>query len=238
MKLWLQYLAWFAGLKDREKKVVALAALFGGLFLGYSYGIEPSLLKAGRDSRAAAEATTTLSTLTQQSAMLQALNQDPDAPLRKQIEALKADLGAQDARFTKVQNSLVPPEKMTALMGSLLSRGSALQLVSLRTLPPQPVIQRKAAVLPEVKDKVPLPAEARSEAVADVPDGAPSLYKHGVEIKLVGSYADLLAYVRALESAPQRLLWGQMDLTTLEYPRSQLTLTVFTLSMEKSWLVL
>jgi MSHA biogenesis protein MshJ len=235
MKFWIRYLAWFAALKEREKKIVAIAVLVGGLFVGYSFGIEPGLLTARRASKTIDELAVSLPVLQQQTTLLQGVNQDPDAPLRKQLAALKNDFTEQDGRFAKVQNSLVPPEKMAGLLSSFLMKGNALQLVSLRTLAPTPVIARKSPT--DAKDKPTSVVGGALESIVDIP-GAPNLFKHGVELKLVGSYADLVGYVRDLESAPQRLLWGQMELTTLEYPRSQLSLTVYTLSMDKSWLVL
>lgn len=236
MKLWLRYLNWFAALKPRERQIVAAAVVLGGMFLGYTYAIEPKLLRAKRDTRALTEATQSAATMRQQTAALQAGNQDPDAPLRAQLAALNAEFAAQDGRFALVKKSLVPANKMSGLLENFLARGSSLQLISLRTLPPTPLIERKVA--PPGADKN-LPAIGiQADAAAALLNGAPNLFKHGVEIKIVGPYHDLLAYIRALENAPQRLLWGNMDLAAQEYPRTQLTLTVYTLSLEKSWLVL
>ena len=125
---------------------------------------------------------------------------------------------------------------MPALLESYLARSNALQLLSLRTLPPASVIQRTPGA--EGKDNaIPAVGEKATTAAKSLA-AAPNLFKHAVELKLAGTYPELLAYVRALENAPQRLLWGQMELVTLDYPRSQLTLTVYTLSLDKSWMVL
>jgi MSHA biogenesis protein MshJ len=63
-----------------------------------------------------------------------------------------------------------------------------------------------------------------------------NIFRHGLEIRVAGSYADLLAYVAELERSPQRLLWGGINLAVIVYPRSELTLTVYTLSRERDWL--
>jgi MSHA biogenesis protein MshJ len=230
VKLWTRYLNWFAGLKDREQKIVAAAILLGGLFAGYTYGIEPNLLKAKQADKAIAEATGSASQLSQQATGLQNLNRDPDAPLRSRLTQLNTELAGQDQRYAAVQNSLVSAQQMPALLESYLARSNALQLLSLRTLPPAPVIERKDKVISAVGEKVATAAQTMT--------ASPNLFKHGVELKLAGTYPELVAYVRALENAPQRLLWGQMELVTLDYPRSQLTLTVYTLSLDKSWMVL
>jgi MSHA biogenesis protein MshJ len=54
---------------------------------------------------------------------------------------------------------------------------------------------------------------------------------------MAGSYPDLLAYVAELGQLPQKLLWDSMALTVLSYPKSELTLTVSTLSLNSIWLV-
>lgn len=235
MKLWARYVAWFGGLQERERRIIALAVLLGGLFLGFSYAVEPNLLKARREGRAAADALASAATIGQQSALMAGANRDPDAPLRAELDKLKTEMASQGERFAAIEKSLVPPQQIPALLESVVGRNGALQLASLRTLPAQPVLQRKPGTEPA---RPASGAGPQAAAAAGAAAGAPNLYRHGVEIRLVGSYADLLGYVRALESAPQRLLWGRMELTTLDYPRSQLTLTVYTLSLDPKWLVL
>ena len=239
---WLRYLGWFAALKDREKKIVTVAVLIGGLFLGFTYGIEPGLLASGRDTRAATEANAIVVQITQQLAVLQGGAQDPDAALRAQLDDLRNNINAQDARFVVLQERLVPPANMTRLLESLLARSGTLQLLSLRTLPAVPVIERKPAAATRGEPSAgPGSATANGQAgksASDLdPKKAPNIFRHGMEITLAGSYGDLLAYVTALESAPQRVIWDKLELVA-EYPKSQLTLTVSTLSLEKSWLML
>lgn len=227
---WQGYVAWFVARQQREKAIVAAAVLGGILFLGYSYAIEPALIAARRDARLITDARTATTQAKATADVLARQNVDPDAPLRAELVSAKAQLAEQSRRFEAVNRSLVPPDRVPALLESLLSRSRTLQLLSLRTLPPTPVIERKATPAAAATA-----ADAKPAAAASA---APNLFKHGVEIKISGSYADLLNYLTELESAPQRLLWGRMDLAVTEYPRSTLTLTVYTLSLEQSWLVL
>lgn len=231
---WQRYLAWFAARQPRERAIVAAAAIGGILFVGYSYAIEPALLASRRAERTLAEAkAATVQAIVAADAQAKQ-NVDPDAPLRAELEQMRVQLTDQSRRFEAVDRSLVPPEKVPALLESLLARSRTLQLVSLRTLPPTPVIERKAD---KAGGAAPAAPPAKVAAAGTAIPAAPNLFKHGVEIRIAGSYADLLAYLNELENAPQRLLWGRMDLAA-EYPRSVLTLTVHTLSLETSWLVL
>ena len=66
--------------------------------------------------------------------------------------------------------------------------------------------------------------------------GSPLVYKHGVELVVKGSYADLTQYLMRLEGLPWQMFWGKAELKVEEYPKATLTLTLFTLSLDKTWL--
>ena len=61
------------------------------------------------------------------------------------------------------------------------------------------------------------------------------VWKHGVELRVQGSYADLTSYLSELERLPQRLIWGEVRLKA-EYPRSELHLKIYTYSLDQAWL--
>jgi len=225
-QLWLKYSAWFGKLKEREQQIIAIAVLVGIVFMGYSYAIEPSVIKASVSGKAAQEAKTTLSNIEQQLTILKGVNRDPDAPLRAQLEQLKTQLGAQNERFQAIEKSLVTPSQMPVLLENLLAKSRTTQLLSLKSLPATPLIERKTA------------PDAKTAVTGATTASAPNLFKHGFEIKVGGNYADLMAYITELENSPQRLIWGSMKLETAEYPRSTLTLVVYTLSLDKQWLTL
>lgn len=88
------------------------------------------------------------------------------------------------------------------------------------------------------------PAAASAPApVASAPagpgNGSAPLYRHGVEITVEGNYGDLMNYLASLENLPgPRLLWGGMRLKVEHHPAVQLSLTVYTLSLDRAWLEL
>ena len=65
-------------------------------------------------------------------------------------------------------------------------------------------------------------------------EGASQLYRHGVEMTVTGSYADLVQYLARLEALPVRLLWGSGNLQVDQYPTVRLTLQIYTLSAQRS----
>ncbi len=62
------------------------------------------------------------------------------------------------------------------------------------------------------------------------------MYKHGVQITVRGSYADLVQYLTALEKLPTRMFWGTAKMKVVQHPTVELTLTLYTLSLDKTWL--
>jgi MSHA biogenesis protein MshJ len=221
MKAQLQALAArFDALARRERVLIAIAAIAAIVLLGYSLLIEPALDLARTDTRRSEQMHTDLANLSAQMAALDK-GSDPDAANRQALAAVQAQWSQGDARLKSLQATMVPPEKMRAFVESLLARHPQVALVSLRTLPPAPVLDAKAA------DKDASPAGEE-----------PNIYKHGIEIRIAGRYDDLLAYLVEVEHMPQRILWNKVTLSAEAYPRSVLTLTVYTLSLDEKWLTL
>ena len=230
---WLALAKRFDALARRERALVAAAVLLAVPFLGYSLLIEPQLLRDASLVKRIAQARTDRAGIEAQLAGMHAQLTDPDAGNRAALQQTRASLATLDAKLRGMSGSLVPPDKMQTLLESLLSKNRNLELLSLRTLPPTPLVE-PAKPVAAGKDKTgKKPGEAEPAAAT----AGPNIYKHGVEIRIAGSYNDLLAYLAALERLPQRILWNRVTLVVDKYPRNVLTLTVYTLSLDKQWLV-
>lgn len=228
----LRWQAWserFAALQPREKHLIVGAAATAILFGGYTIWVEPAQLQTTRLKKSLAQQQVEEEQLRAQVIVLAVQNKDPDAARRLQLQQLREQLAATERDLKAFDRTLVAPSQAPALLQTLLTRHRGLALVSLKTLPPQPLID--AAEKPAAKQGA-KPAHA---AAAAMPGG--NIYKHGIEIKLNGSYHDLLAYVNEVEASPQKLLWGGISLAVKTHPISELTLTVYTLSLDATWLV-
>ncbi len=137
------------------------------------------------------------------------------------IADLKKRVATADARLAQEQQGLLPPNRVPALLEEILKRDRKLHLIALRSLP-------ATAMTPE-----------GSAPVATQANGANGIrvYRHGVEITVRGSYFDLLRYLSALEAQPIRMFWKDVEIATADYPRITMKLTVYTLSLERSWVV-
>ena len=231
--LWQKYQGWFGALAAREKLIVASAVVGGILFLGYSYAIEPPLLRAQIAKRSLLTVPAETMVLQAQTTQLSTQAQDPDAPLRAEMARVEAEYAEQSQRFGVVERSLLPPAEMSQLLDQLLKRSRGLELLSLRSLPAVSVLQDSAG-----KSDGKTPAASASAPAAGANEPAGQLYRHGIELRLAGNYLDLLHYLEQLERAAPNLIWGRLDLKSDTYPRSVITVTLHTLSMELSWLSL
>ena len=224
---WLRLMARFNALAQRERLMVGGGLLFVIAFLGYSILVEPQLLRQTNAAKRVAEVKAELPGVEVALVQAQSALRDPDAANRSKLQETRKATGVLDARLRALSGNMVPPEKMPAFLESLLARNPKLELISLHTLPPSFLIERAAE---KKDDKTASPESGNANA--------PNIYKHGVELRIGGSYSDLLAYLEELERMPQRILWSRLTLTAEQYPRSVLTLTVYTLSLDKQWLVL
>jgi len=218
-KLWQSWVQRLDALSERERVLIFLAGLAVVLAAAFLGGIEPAL-KQRRvlAARMVDEQAQLMAAEAQKQALARALAQDPDAQIREQIAEKQRELAELDNQLLGLQRSLIGPERMAAVLEQLIGPERGVRLVSLRNLPAAPLVER---------DEHAAPADQAA---------AQHVYKHGVEVVVEGSYANLLAYVGRLESQPWQVYWGKTVLSA-EYPKVVVSLTLYTLSLDRAWLV-
>lgn len=147
--------------------------------------------------------------------------EDPNEQNNKQILALNKAMESLDARLREMTVDLISPQQMAKVLEEVLTRETDLRLISVKSLPPQP--------LNEVKDKANKQGK-RSKSIL------PGVYKHTLQIEFQGSYLSTLQYLQALENLQRRFYWGSIDFVVEEYPRARVTITVNTLSLNEAWI--
>ena len=147
------------------------------------------------------------------------------APQRIQINRIKQELAEGNEYLKSSREKLVQPEKMAEHLRQLLNRNSRLQLVALQTLPVTPLIE-----LSEIK------SVDQDKALLAAVSADAQLFKHGVKLTLRGNYLELLQYLKSLERLPQQMYWAKAQMNVAQYPATELTLILYTLSLDKTWL--
>lgn len=134
---------------------------------------------------------------------------------------LLAEVAALEQSVADRERGMIPPDKMIPALKSLLKAQSGLKLVSLHTATPIPVFVMDETTTPAMQTSPIAPAE--------------QLYKHGIELRVVGSYAQLTGYTERLESLPWAMQWKSMRLDASRHPQLELNLGLTTLSREATW---
>lgn len=224
---WLRSRARYMALARRERGLLMACALVIALGLGTLLFIEPPYKQRLQLRRQMEQQQRDLASLAPQVQALQARQRHPDAAVQAQLKALREQLQLADGEFAQVQRALVQPQEMGHLLDSLLQSHRGLQLISLRSVPVTSVSELIGA---------PKAAPAASAAAGTQKDSRNDwLYRHGVEITVQGSYADMQVYLAALEHLPRRVYWGELKIDAQHWPANTMTVTVYTISLEKTW---
>ncbi len=215
---WMVFVGKVDGMSLRERALIFAAIAFALVSLINTFFLDPLLAQQKRlSSQVVQQQERMKEAQAQMGALLQAKQADERAPQRERIRQLRAQLAQGDAYLKETQGRLVPPEKMAVLLEQVLSKNARLQLVALNTLPVSSFIEPTA--------------DAATRTVQEK-----QIYKHGVQMTVRGSYADLLQYLTALEKLPTQMFWGMAKMNVVQYPNAELTLTLYTLSLDKTWL--
>lgn len=214
-----QFIAKVDGMSLRERALIFAAAAFAVVSLINTFFLDPLLAQQkGLSSQVVQQQEKMKETQAQLASLLQAKQADEHAPQRERIRQLREQVAQGDAYLKATQDKLVPPEKMAALLEQVLAKNSRLQLVALNTLPVSLFIEPSA--------------DGATKAVVQ----EKQIFKHGVQMTVRGSYADLMQYLAALEKMPTQMFWGMAKLNVVQYPSAELTVTLYTLSLDKTWL--
>lgn len=210
----------------RERAMIFVAAAFMVISLMEVMLLDPLLAKQKTLSAQVVQQQEKMKELqAQMQSLLQAKRDDEHSPLRDRLAQLRQQLQEQDSYLQSRRDRLVEPSKMTDLLRQVLNRNGGLQLVELKTLPVSLLIEKPQATAANPPGGETPPAGSQKK-----------IFKHGVSITVRGGYLDLMRYVTALEKMPAQMFWGEASLSVEKYPDAVFTLTVYTLSLDKTWL--
>jgi MSHA biogenesis protein MshJ len=216
----------------RERAMIFVAAAFVVISLMNVILLDPLLAKQKVMSTQVIQQQEKMKEMhAQMQNLLQAKSDDQHSPLRDRMAQLKQQLQEQGGYLQSRRDRLIEPNKMADLLKMVLGKNGGLQLVELKTLPVSLLIEK-----PKTADVAAQPTAANSTDGKKQQDPQKQIFKHGVQITVRGGYLDLMRYVAALEQMPAQMFWGEASLSVEKYPEALFTLTVYTLSLGKTWL--
>ncbi len=201
--------AWWGRRRARER-----ALAIGGALVALALVVDTL---AFAPQRAQSEALRKqLAAARQQAAQLRALAEQHaaqgDAASRGRQAALAQRRARAEAALADAQAGLMAPRDMLRQLEAMLAAHPRLRVIGVQTQAPQPL--------------------------AANPGDAAGLYQHGLELRVEGRYLDLLAWLQALERAPYRVYWRELELKVGTDGVPVTRVAVFTLSREAAWLQL
>lgn len=204
----------------RERAIIFLTALVMVYLAADLLALKPLSVERGRLQGQLTTKRDQIQSYERQLQMLLTGSDDPASPVAQKILSLQQQLSTLDDILSKSTGGLVSPREMARLVEEILSRHRQLTVVRLESLTPEPIQEAGAA----------------NPAGGTAAGGESGLYKHGMRIVVKGTYHDLLAYLRTLEGLQWKVFWGKVVLEAEDYPISQLTLELHTLSTHKGWI--
>lgn len=225
MNRWQQLQARYQQLQLRERVLVVTAIAVAVLFGGYSLVVEPALKRQATATAQLAAIERQTQQLSLQSADMQRqLADDPTTRVEAEVERLTARRDELDQLMAQATVDLIQPERMAGALQAAMAHGSGVELVSLETLPPEPIV-------------LAAPTQgAEGQAPAAATEQPPALYRHPLRLTVRGSFHQVRALFGALDGLPWRFYWRQFDFQMKQYPAGELTLELYTLSTSQDWL--
>lgn len=152
-------------------------------------------------------------------------SKDPNIELENRLQVLKKELNEINANIQVSTAHLVSPKNMAKILETVLFKIGSLSLVSAKGLGANALIEQGKEEKAQTNDADKVQTEDMSNA-----------YRHGLRIEFVGDFMSTLRYLRELEALDWKFFWDSLELNVEEYPKSRVSIEVFTLSLDKNWI--
>lgn len=210
MSAWQELQVKFNGLPQQRRKFWFALTLLFVVYLGAWVVLAPQW-QAYQAEQAKLEQQMTANrlTVTQIEAIDIRLAGDPQAPLKNKLAELQTQLNEVNTRLQSETNYVSAADNRE-LLKALLSNASELEVQSAQALPAERVY-------------------GDGEATAG------AIYKHRLQLVLRGNYNQTFAYFKRLEQLPWSFYWQRLDYRVSEHPQAEITLEIYTLSLERDY---
>ena len=206
----------------RERALIFFTAL-AFVFMLWNFVVQSSVDKKMQETRTQLELLVTqrVTLQTQITATTQSLLNDPDKQKKAQITQLQADISGLENQLQSVSQNLIKADQLPQALQEVLEKTSQLTLLEVKTLPAKEL--QFVAVAAENNAQ---PASTNTETSAGV-------FQHVVELRVSGSYSQVVQLLVALERLPWRFYWQDLNYSVDHYPNAEVILRVYTLSSEE-----
>lgn len=207
---WLQWQQKFESVDAKRRRIWLIAAVFLILYLSYWFGVRPALeiITSERNKQQAQQAQID-QVLREVTQIQQRLAGDPQAAQRRRLEQLQTSLLEVNQQLNQEANYVSAADNR-ALLRELLNQASRVQVQSAQALPAELIYQ-------------------------DEVDAETGIFRHRLQLVIRGNYYSLSNYLQQLEQLDWSFYWQRLDYKVLEAPEAELTLEIYTISLERDY---
>ncbi|MFZ3466279.1 type II secretion system protein GspM [Vibrio harveyi] len=203
----------FDEMSGREKVLIALCGLVTVVMLLFTLVLEPKLNEVTSNDKQLRNLKQTNQQTEIEILRIQAqLKKDPNAEIDQAISQLLMESQHLSMQLSEIIEHLITPSQMASLLESVLEQQSGIHLVSLQTLPAEPITEDKEA------------------------SQYSGYYVHPVRMELAGDYFSIANYLTKLEGLPASYYWRSFSYNVEEYPKAKLVLEVYTLGSREEFI--
>ncbi len=206
----------------RERALIFFTVL-AFVFMLWNFVVQSSIDKHTQEARSQLDLLTTQRTAmqTQIAAATQSLLNDPDKQKKAQIIQLQSDISGLESQLQSVSQNLIKADQLPQALQEVLEKTSQLTLLEVKTLPAK---ELQFVALTTANNAQPTPVSEETRA---------GVFQHVVELRVSGSYNQIVQFLIALERLPWRFYWQDLNYSVDHYPNAEVILRVYTLSSEE-----
>lgn len=207
---WLKWQKKFEAVETKRRRVWFFAALFLIIYLSYWFGLRPALEMIQAEAAKQQMQQSQIDQLSREVKQLeQRLAGDPQAAQRRRLEQLQASLLQVDQQLNQEANYVSAADNR-ALLRALLDQASNVKVQSAEALPAELIYQ--------------------DEMSQDT-----GIFRHRLQLVIRGNYFSLSNYLQQLEKLNWSFYWQRLDYHVLQAPDAELTLEIYTISLERDY---
>ncbi len=227
-KQWREYSDKYLALTTREQYLIFLTGLVAIFFIFFYLFIDAKMIENKKSAQQIMRLQSSNQSLKVSIVEMQtALQRDPNEDTRNKIAQYEAKLAKIDEKLLALTSDLISPVQMRYALLDLLKLEKGVSLLSFELLGAQPLLTKEPSDDKQAKENT-------TNENVEQPAGI-NLYRHGIKIKLSGSYFNLRDYLSQLEQLSWKFFWQDFNFKLTEYPKSELEIEMYSLGTKKEF---
>tara|TARA_R110002167_G_scaffold214068_3_gene418746 strand:- start:32045 stop:32779 length:735 start_codon:yes stop_codon:yes gene_type:complete len=239
-KQWQEYSDNYLKLTIREQYLIILTGLVAIVFITFYLFIDAKMIENKKSAQQIVRLQSSNQSLKNSTREMQAaLQRDPNKDTNNKIAQYEAKLAKVDEKLLTLTSDLISPVQMRYALLDLLKLEKGVSLLSFELLGAQPLLSsepsKELSSDPSSEQASELSPEIKAtNENSELPVGL-NLYRHGIKIKLSGSYFDLQNYLSQLEKLSWKFFWQDFNFKLTQYPKSELEIEMYSLGTKKEF---